>query len=146
MSIAGVLPNPITNPGFVNPNVTPANIQKTICQSGWTATIRPSSSYTDKVKLIQIQNYEYKDRIPGNYEEDHIISLELGGHPTDLRNLWPQPYNSVCGARIKDKVETRLKNLVCSGKVGLREAQLAISKDWVKAYRDYVDPNLVCPK
>jgi exoribonuclease R len=32
--------------GFVNPAVTQANIQQTICAAGWTDTIRPSSSYT----------------------------------------------------------------------------------------------------
>ena len=27
-----------------------------------------------------------------DYQEDHLISLELGGNPTDPRNLWPEPY------------------------------------------------------
>ena len=29
---------------------------------------------------------------PSDYQEDHLVSLELGGHPTDPRNLWPEPY------------------------------------------------------
>ena len=29
---------------------------------------------------------------PSDYQEDHLISLELGGNPTDPRNLWPEPY------------------------------------------------------
>jgi hypothetical protein len=28
------------------------------------------------------------------YEEDHLISLEDGGDPTDPRNLFPEPYNT----------------------------------------------------
>jgi hypothetical protein len=27
---------------------------------------------------------------PKDYEEDHLISLELGGAPRDPKNLWPQ--------------------------------------------------------
>jgi hypothetical protein len=29
------------------------------------------------------------------YEEDHLISIEDGGDPTDPRNLWPEPYNTL---------------------------------------------------
>jgi hypothetical protein len=50
---------------------------------------------------------------------------------------FPEPYAGSTGARVKDKVETMLKTLVCSGKVGLRTAQAAISSDWYSAYRLY---------
>lgn len=75
----------------------------------------------------------------GDYEEDHLISLQLGGHPRDPKNLWPQPYNQRCGARIKDVVETRLKRMVCDGKITLAKAQEAIAKNWVLAYKNYVN-------
>jgi hypothetical protein len=26
-----------------------------------------------------------------NYELAHLISLEIGGNPKDVRNLWPEP-------------------------------------------------------
>lgn len=107
--------------------MTQDNIDQTICVSGWTATIRPGSSYTSKLKIEQIKEYSYKDKKPGDYEEDHLISLQLGGHPTDPRNLWPQPYNQACGARIKDVLETRLKRLVCDKKLPLADAQKAIA-------------------
>ena len=47
------LPDPICTPGVVNPKVTQDNIQKTICVSGYTKTIRPPVSYTNKLKLEQ---------------------------------------------------------------------------------------------
>jgi len=31
----------------------------------------------------------YVDKAPSHYEEDHLISLELGGNPRDPKNLWP---------------------------------------------------------
>src|SRR5258708_3844160 len=39
--INGVLPDSTCTPGSTNPNVTQANIQQTICVSGYTQTIRP---------------------------------------------------------------------------------------------------------
>ncbi len=54
----------------------------------------------------------------GCYEEDHLISLENGGHPRDSRNLWPEPYftridGKVVGARQKDVVENYIRNAIC---------------------------------
>ena len=43
-------PDPETTPGVTNPEVTQANIQQTICVTGWAATIRPPHSYTDTLK------------------------------------------------------------------------------------------------
>jgi len=54
------------------------------------------------------------------YQEDHLISLELGGHPTDARNLWPEPYPR---AAEMDAIENELNGKVCSGDLSLDEAQ-----------------------
>ncbi len=45
------LPDSKCTPGAVNPNVTQDNIQNTICVSGYTTQIRPSTSYTNKLKV-----------------------------------------------------------------------------------------------
>lgn len=133
------LPDRTRTPGVTNPDVTQDNINQTICVSGWTKTIRPPTSYTNKLKTEQIKEYGYKDKKLSSYEEDHLISLQLGGHPTDPKNLWPQPYDRQCGARVKDVVETRLKRLICDGKITLAEAQKAISTNWITAYKKYVN-------
>ena len=57
---------------------------------------------------------------PSRYQEDHLISLELGGHPTDPRNLWPEPYPRAAEV---DQIENELNDKVCSGKLTLAEAQ-----------------------
>ncbi len=138
------LPNSMRTPGVSNPNVTQNNIKRTICKSGWTKTIRPRVSYTNKLKKQQIAEYGFADKKLASYEEDHLISLQLGGHPTDPKNLWPEAYAGKCGARIKDVLETKLKRLVCSGEVTLETAQFAIAPNWVAAYNRYVKP-LNCP-
>ena len=140
------LPDSFMTPGATNPNVSQTNIKRTICKSGWTRTIRPPGSYTTALKRQQIVEYEYRNRKLGSYEEDHLISLQLGGDPQDPHNLWPQAYAGKCGARVKDVIETTLKRLVCSPKppLTLVEAQQMISQDWVAAYSRYVR-EINCP-
>jgi hypothetical protein len=57
------------------------------------------------------------------------------GAPADPRNLWPEPRISPdgWGAGRKDEVEFALNQLVCSGRLPLREAQRAIATNWIAA-------------
>lgn len=128
-----------TVPGAANPAVTQANIHQTICVSGWTKTIRPPASYTDRLKEQQMAVLKLPG-VPSDYEEDHLISLEIGGNPTDPNNLWPQRWRGDWNAHQKDAIETKLKRLVCAGTITLAEAQTEISTDWVAAYRKWVKP------
>ncbi len=127
-------PDPVRTPGAINPDITQANIGETICNPDWsTRSIRPPESYIRKLKEEQIRDW----RLPGglsDYEEDHFISLELGGSPTDPRNLWPEPYSAEAGAREKDVVERYLHKQVCRGAMTLAEAQEAIVTDWYSVY------------
>ncbi|WP_033348498.1 hypothetical protein [Kitasatospora aureofaciens] len=127
------LPDPSCTPGAYNPDVTQATIGQTICVSGWTATVRPPTSYTNALKVQQIARYGYADTNPSDYEEDHFVPLELGGAPRDPRNLWPEPRYGNEPAQSKDSVETRLKNAVCARKVTLAAARSAIAGDWTTA-------------
>ena len=71
------------------------------------------------------------------YEVDYLITPELGG-ATDIRNLWPEPYqDTVWNAHVKDQLEDRLHRMVCHGDVDLTTAQHDISADWIAAYRKY---------
>jgi len=127
-------PDPSRTPGFTNPDVTQTNIDQTICNPEWsTKSIRPPSSYTTRLKKEQMQEWG----LPGttrDYEEDHFISLELGGNTSDHRNLWPEPFYPSPGARQKDTVENYLHKQVCGGVMTLREAQDAIVTDWYRIY------------
>ncbi len=106
-------------PGVVNPDVTQANLSATVCRHGWTRTVRPPTSYTNALKLRQLRARRLRGP-PSAYQEDHLISLELGGHPTDPRNLWPEPYPR---AAVVDRMENELNAKLCSGRLTLAEAQ-----------------------
>lgn len=127
------LPDSQCTPGVYNPDVTQSTIHNTICVSGWTATVRPPTSYTNPLKVQGIADYGYSDTTVADYEEDHLVPLELGGSPRDPGNLWPEPYYGTSTAHSKDGVETKLKNAVCAGKITLASARTAIRTDWTTA-------------
>ncbi|MEU1624693.1 hypothetical protein ABZ746_04970 [Streptomyces sp. NPDC020096] len=127
------LPDPSCQPGAYNPAVTQSTINSTICVSGWTSTVRPPASYTNALKVKQIAQYGYSDTNTADYEEDHLVPLELGGAPKDPKNLWPEPRYGSGNAGSKDQVENKLKRAVCNGTVTLDAARGAIATDWTTA-------------
>jgi hypothetical protein len=99
--------------------VSQATIRSTICRHGWTRTIRPPVSYTNDLKRRQLREYGLRGP-PSSFQEDHLISLELGGDPRDPRNLWPEPYPRASDV---DRIENDLNHRVCTGSMSLAEAQ-----------------------
>lgn len=136
-SFAGDLPDPSMTPGAINPEVTQANVGSTVCVKGWTKTVRPPMYYTNRLKKEQIRQYGYANTDPRDYEEDHLVPLSVGGHPTDPRNLWPEPRKSEWNADRKDELEFALYKGVCNGDVTLAEAQRAFATNWIDAYRRF---------
>ena len=133
------LPDPSCTPGAVNPQVTQADIDSTICRSGWTATVRPPEGVTSAEKRGSAAAYGYTGSF-ATAEYDHLVPLELGGDPNDPANLWVEP-NDRPGASStengKDPLENRLRALVCSGALDLATAQLSIASDWLTAAARY---------
>ncbi|MER6052138.1 hypothetical protein ABT168_32675 [Streptomyces sp. NPDC001793] len=127
------LPDAACQPGAYNPDVTQSTINSTICVPGWTKTVRPPVSYTTPLKIKQIGEYGYTDTNTADYEEDHLVPLELGGAPKDPKNLWPEPRYGDQPAASKDSVENKLKTAVCNGTVNLDDARSAIATDWTTA-------------
>ena len=124
------MPDPHCTPGALNPAVTQATINKTICRPGYSSRIRPSTSVTEPEKLASIRAYGFHGGA-SSYEYDHLISLELGGAANDPRNLWPE---SGASPNPKDKVENYLHVRVCDGRVSLARAQRIIALGWVTFY------------
>lgn len=99
-------------PGAVDPTATAAKV----CTPGYTKTVRPPASFTNKLKRSQLS--------PGTnlrlYEEDHRVPLEVGGAPRDPKNLWPEPWPD---AHAKDALENRVHKKLCLGQISIRDAQ-----------------------
>jgi hypothetical protein len=122
--------------GMVDPRVTQNNIQTTICRRGWTRTVRPSRDVSDAIKRNLVADMRVSSR---DYELDHIVPLDLGGAPLDLRNLMLQPWAGACNAHMKDALERQLSIMVCAGDLTLKGAQHEIATDWHAAYKKWVD-------
>jgi len=134
------LPNSARTPGAVSASVTQATIGQTICVAGYTTSVRPPQSYTHALKVAQLASgYTVGgSTATADYEEDHLVPLELGGSPTSPKNLWPQPWAGPLGARQKDALENALHRLVCSGQLPLATAQRVFEENWVAGYRQYI--------
>ncbi|XGV94424.1 MAG: hypothetical protein ACAF41_00940 (plasmid) [Leptolyngbya sp. BL-A-14] len=131
----GSLPDARLTPG----TVFPVGVEQ-ICQPGYSSSARHVTLATKKA-VFQRYGVSY---VKGQYEVDHLISLELGGSNA-VTNLWPEAYTGQWNAHIKDQLENRLHRLVCRRELPLATAQQAIARDWIKAYQQYCATPQDCP-
>lgn len=121
-----ILPDPGLTPGDIDPTTT---VEK-VCTPGYSDLVRNVSK---EIRRKVFANYHRSMLDMGKYEVDHLISLSLGGS-NDIKNLWPQSYDTEWNARIKDKLETRLHRELCNGTITIKEAQDAVAYDWIGTY------------
>ena len=131
---ANGLPDRLCTPGATNPDVTQATINITICVTGYAAQIRPAATYTNSLKIDHMRAYGYAAQAPGDFEEDHLIALEVGGDPRDPKNLWPERLTGGSGALQKDRAENWARDEICAGRMQLADAQKRMAADWVELY------------
>lgn len=124
--LLGLVPDKELTPGVILP-VSKAQV----CERGYAGKIRNVSESTKKAVY---EEYKITSHKAGEYEIDHLISLELGGS-NDIKNLWPQSYiTKQWNAHNKDWLENHLHKLVCDNVITLEEAQKEISEDWIASY------------
>jgi hypothetical protein len=132
--VHGSLEDRRCTPGALNPAVTQATLFRTICRTGgYTDSVRPPVSYTEPLKYREMAAYGFGGRSAAGFELDHLIPLELGGAPSDPRNLWPEPHSGAADSFKKDTVENQLHDAVCGGEISLARAQRE-SLHWRVAY------------
>jgi hypothetical protein len=95
--------------------------------------VRPPKSYTYALKMQELQ-------APSHYQQDHLIPLELGAHPTDPKNEWAQSWHGNCSAHEKSNLESVLHDMVCSGVISLSDAQDEIARNWIASYQLRIGP------
>lgn len=130
--------------GVRNPDVTQNNLQKTICNPSFrTGSIRPPTSYTNKIKKQKLAERNLADSDASQFELDHLISITDGGDPKDSNNLWIEPWHFNLngydvGAKAKDALEVRIHKLICNNTLTLKEGQDALTGDWTIGYKKYI--------
>jgi len=125
-TVRGPLQDPDCTPGAIISTATTDQI----CQPGYSRSVR-NVPVSEKDQVYA--EYGIASHSPGEYEVDHLVSLELGGS-NDIANLWPEAASPTPGFHQKDMVENYLHAQVCSGAVPLKEAQIEIATDWLKVY------------
>lgn len=114
-------------PGAIIDGVT----KDQVCVPGYSKSVR---NVPESEKNQVYLEYGITTHTVGEYEVDHLISLELGGS-NDISNLWPEAAQPIPGFHEKDKVENYLHDQVCSEKMSLQEAQLKIANNWEEFYK-----------
>jgi hypothetical protein len=131
-SDGGVLPNRALTPGLARQ----ASLEE-VCLLPHEEVIKEVSPEERERVFAE---YGISSAQSDQYEVDYLITPGLGG-ADDIRNLWPEPYNvAQWNARVKDVLEERLHQMVCSHQLDLSAAQEAIATNWIAAYEKYVQP------
>ncbi len=123
----GALQDTACTPGDILPNVT----KEQVCTSGYASSVR---NVPQSLKNKVYAEYGITSHKAGEYEVDHLVSLELGGS-NDISNLWPEAASPKPGFHEKDKVENYLNSQVCSGAISLQQAQIEIATNWLAIYQ-----------
>lgn len=124
--VQGALPDKACTPGAVFKDVTTAQV----CQRGYSSSVR-NVPFEEKTAVYQ--EYGILTHTTGQYEVDHMISLELGGS-NDISNLWPEAADPKPGFHEKDVVENYLHDQMCAGHISMQQAQEEISGQWLSVY------------
>jgi uncharacterized repeat protein (TIGR02543 family) len=127
-TVRGPLPDRRCSPGAIYEDAVPP----LICAANYPATV--------KAVPVSEQNRVYTEygikrpRSAGAYEMDQIVPVELGGSD-NIANLYPEAATPAPGYKVKDKLERKLRSLVCSGHLSLRLAQRDLASNWVLLYK-----------
>lgn len=126
--------SPLLPDAKLTPGATLPVTRDDICVPGYTKKVR---NVPTDVKRQVYAEYSITSHTPGDYEVDHLISLELGGS-NSVKNLWPESYRTQpWNAHVKDALENEMHAEICSGKLDLTTAQHDIATDWIAAYKKY---------
>lgn len=131
--VNGALQDSACTPGTINPSLT-ADV---ICNPSFSTKSVRNVPASEKKRVYD--DYGITQHRPGEYEVDHLISLELGGS-NDIGNLWPEAAEPRPGFHEKDMVENYLHKQVCDGKLPLQQAQQQIATNWLQIYNS--TPNI----
>lgn len=125
--VNGPLQDIACTPGDIFPQATKTQI----CTPGYASSVR---NVTTSTKNKVYAAYGVKTHTTGQYEIDHLVSLQLGGS-NDISNLWPEAASPKPGFHEKDKVENYLHDQICDGKITMKQAQVEIATNWMEVYK-----------
>jgi hypothetical protein len=138
----GALPDRTITPGMVRPGVTKAELCDKNFRTGRVRNVPDSTKEAVRRFYGMTSKRDLWCNTEQGCEIDHLVPLLLGG-ANDPQNLFPQAYQGLWNAHHKDRLEVRMKRLVCADQVGLVDAQAIFMENWIDGYKKYIgtDPN-----
>lgn len=133
-SFALTEPNRALTPGRVDNKVT----KQILCSPGY---LQAHSTIPADVRAKVMKRYNVSPN--AQVDIDNLVSVEVGGSFTDVRNLWPQDVcpafsaGKTCfGIQEKNLVEANLYQRICSGQISMADAQdIVRSGKWIQEYK-----------
>ena len=121
--------------GYKTPGDTTRVKTEQICAAGFEASIKPVPDWAKAEALVR-----YGIR-PESFsgELDRLVPASLGGANTP-DNLFPFHPGGGFTLETKTAFAAKLHDMVCAGKISLKDAQNAFKKDWTKSYQKLVTP------
>ena len=151
-----ILPDPRLSPGDALTNVT----VEQVTTRGYANVLNGGARDVpeSEKRAVFVEYFGAVPAHPGNYEIDHIISLELRGS-NDIKNLFPEAFTNLVtnvisghiivtdwGAHTKDRLEDRMAAMLRADLKAnghdhamalMKQFQREISANWTNAYAKY---------
>jgi hypothetical protein len=116
----------------VTPGVVDVRDVGELCQQPKRSTHPPIPTSWDQA-IYSGYNISLKDQ--GKYRLDYLVPLQLGGAQAQA-NLWPMSLRGV-GFHEKQRLNARLRIIVCQGQIPLDQAQHDVAADWYTLWVKY---------
>jgi hypothetical protein len=137
------LPDPVLTPGAILPSIA----DDRLCTKD--RRVR-APEIAKELEDEVFAAYGIRSPKPGQWKIDVLIPVELGGDPSNIKNLFPLPYSinadgSDLGANTKRLAEVAVLRQLCGAsqtspqKITFAEAREQFANNWPVLYREFVD-------
>jgi hypothetical protein len=127
-----------------DPKLTPGEVLITDVETVCAANYSRSLHHTSETLINEVYASYRIERSSGHYAIDHLIPRNIGGADT-AANMWPQPKDTArWNTKTKSRLNLKLHDLVCDGKLDITEAQHALIVDWTQAYQRFCPGEIDC--
>ena len=120
-------------PGAIDPAITQANLDSTICDPAFLTRAALAPSWKAEMRRRMVDQ-TYRGQDPALFELDQLVPIKLGGARMTAQNLWLQPWSGPTGAWNKNRIEDELHRQVCARQIPLNTAQQLIARDWKQVF------------
>jgi hypothetical protein len=120
-------------PSYKTPGATAKVKMDQLCAADFPTSMKPVANWqrTEALGRYGIRSEDFSGDL------DHLVPVSLGGS-NDPDNLWPFRASGTFTFEAKQALEVKLHEMMCAGKISLKDAQEEFRRDWTKAYQRHM--------